>query len=325
MPFRRRRPPGAGAKLALSARPRMGMGRSRTLTRTVTKRKKKRRTKTHVAGMNGSMSSTRLGRRFFKSGGVLAKQVVHKQTVATSLGNFTLSSIGKQQVLQLPILTAADLISIRTLANGGVATDNQLKLFLYESKQKIHLRNQHNALVTVLIYDISTKSVPLGSSMDSPTEAWETGLQNMGLAVNHSLNIHQTPSFSPEFRRFFKIQKVTKVLMEAGQQHEHSVYMGTNRLVDTTAVGTGGITSMPGLTSWCMIVHYGSLAHETAITTTVSYTAARLDYTVFKSTVFAFPESELPTYTLTNGLATAFIDADMMGENQDVDLDPNNA
>lgn len=317
--FKRRRPL-VGAPL--SVRPRMGMGYSRTLTKTRT-RKKRKRVQTVAASMNGSSSFFKHGSRRVKSW--LQKKVLHRSVIASQNPSAATSGIGKQQVTQFSLLQRLSLDAMRTSVNNGVPTENALKLFIYQSKQKIHIRNQHNSLVTMLIYDIMTKQRPSAATLDSPAEAWEKGFLDIGMAAGHSLNVHQTPSFSAEFRMYFKIKKVTKVLMEAGQQHEHTVRQNVNRLVDTTTTGSGAFLSLPGLTSWVMIVHYGSLAHETASPALVTYSTATLDFVQFQSDTYGGLSDDLPSYVLTNNLANTALNLDFMGENQDADIDPSNA
>lgn len=317
--FKRRRP-AVGAPLG--ARPRMGMGYSRTLTKTQT-RKKRKRMQTVRASLNGSDSYCTHGSRRTRS--FLQKKVLHRSTISSINPSAATSGVGKQQVTQFSMLNRDDLIAMRTAVNLGVATEGAMKLFMYQSKQKIHLRNQHNSLVTALIYDITTKSRPSSSILDTPAEAWERGFIDSGLLAGHSLNVHQTPSFSAEFRMLFKIQKVTKVLLEAGQQHEHTVRQNVNRLVDTTVIGNASLVSLPGFTSWVMVVHYGGLAHETATPASVTFTSSTLDFVQFKADTYGAVPNALPTYTLTNNLAFTALNLDFMGENQDADIDPSNA
>lgn len=325
IPFKPRRP--THTRSALRRSPRLAAKLARSRTRTITKTKRKRKHNRSVkAGINGSTSFCRLGRRPRRGATArIAKTMGHRRTIADSRAGNSVCAIGKQQIMQFALTTAADLGVIRTAANAAVSTTNALKLYMFESKQKIHLRNQHNSLVTALIYDLTSKRVPFAAAVDTPQEAWERGLTDMGLAAGHSLNIHQTPQFSAEFRRHFNVQKVTKVLMEAGQQHEHSVFSGINRMVDTTELGDNAVSSMPGLTTWCMIVHYGSLAHETAAPSTVTYSPNTIDFAVFKADTWTYLESALPSYVLTNGLATTAVDLDMMGETGDADVNTVNA
>lgn len=290
-------------------------GRTRTAVRT---KKKKRGPRVVRASMNGSTSFTRLGRRRFRRFGSLAKAVAHVRALATTSSGAVTAAQSKQGATQFGLLIGSDLVAIRTAANAGVATENELKLFIHSSRCKLHLRNQSNSLCTALIYDITTKRQPFATSFDTPYEAWQKGMTDMALA-GHEGNIHQVPNFSSEFRRFFSIAKVTKVLMEAGQQHEHTQIHGFNRLFNTTTVGAGPYQSYPGVTSWVMVVFYGSLGHESATAGNVGFTPITLDYAHFKEDKFSYIETTLPSYTFTNGLP-AVVDFDMMGENQDADV-----
>lgn len=328
VPFKRRR---YQRNAAVSAPRRLPKNyRSRTATNTRTRRKKKR-VKFHGSGQNGSMSSTQIGSNRWKTTGIggFAKKVLNVQARAVSTGTSIGSSVGKQQVAVFTLNSAAELIALRTAANGGIDTLNDLKLYMYNNRNRMHIRSAHNSLVTLTIYDVVTKPArfgTIGSSFDQPAEAWEKGLMDTGLAAGHSLNVNQTPSFSPEFRRHYTIVATNKVLLEPGQQHEHTVYHKLNRQLDTTDFATSGIQSVPGITSHVMLVWHGSLEHETATPTTVTYTAATLDLVQFTEAKWGYVKGEaLRTYTLVNNLATTIVDGDFMGEDQDADISPINA
>jgi len=278
------------------------------------------------SGQNGSTSTCHLGRSGWGTRGTaaLAKKVINKKKVATQAASNMSSTVGRQGVVVYTLNGINDLVALRTAANATVATEADIKLFMHESKNKFHLRSAHNSLITLTIYDIETKRQPMASAYDDPLEAWEKGLQDMGLAVGHSLNINQTPSFSAEFRRWFRIKGTTKVLMEPGQQHEHTVYHKINRQVDTTAFGLGNLHAA-GLTTHCMFVFHGSLAHETAAPATVTYTAATIDVATFREQTFGFITQSPTSYGLTSTLPVVLVNGDMMGENQDADVDPMNA
>lgn len=331
IPFNRRRPGrpagGRGYTGAASAPRRLPKNRMRSRTRTRTMQKRKRRVKHFVgAGLNGSGSMCHIGTRSWKTKGVgsLAKKVLGRQVISESNARNATSAIGKQGITLYAMLTTAELTAISTAANAGVVTGNPVKPFVFECKSKLHVRNQHNSLVTMIVYDLMAKRQSPSTAFDNPEECWERGLTDAGVAAGHSLNVGQTPSFSAEFRRYWRIKQTTKVLLEPGQQHEHTVYHKINRVLDSTAWAITP-TSVVGLTTYTMIVFYGSLAHETATPTTVSFTAATLDIAQFVEKKFGYITHVGDTYTLTNTLPTTFLDADMMGENQDADVNPINA
>jgi len=296
---------------------RIGRGRSRTQTRT--KQKRKKGYVTNNASGNASSSTTRMGRR---ARGVtrLMKRVIGKQADYRNASAQLVSTTGKQGVFGFAFNTPADMRALKLASQGGVATDNTTNLFVYDSKQRFHLKNQSNHLVKMTLYDIRMKRMATASAWDTPIKAWTKGLTDMGAAADHYQQISQTPTFSPEFRHSYQILSTTNVNLEPGQQHEHSIYQLMNRKFETTVFDGSAFLSLPGMTTHLLVVFHGSLGHESATPGTVTFMAATLDYAFTFERKFGWVPQALPAYTLTSTLPTALIDPDHMGDSGDADV-----
>lgn len=333
VPFTRKRPypfrPGGGSTTALSAPPRMGRrvrprnARSYTQTKTQTKPKFGRVT-TH--GDNASFSKNLIGSIGVPRGlrGIY-RQLAAPQTVVDNASGAYASTTGTQRVI---VLSSAAMFT-NTMLNGIKAsiasTDRAVRFFLRTGRVKLTLRNQTNCNARVSIYDLLTSSSAPSSALDTPLEVWEKGLADYGGTFT-PITIGATPFKSPEFRRQFKIHKVTTLSMEPGQQHEHTVYHKYNRLIDSNQFDNWTTTlSIKGLTRWTMFVFHGSLVHESASSNVVTYAPVTLDYAVHREYSYSWIEKAVPSLSATDNLAKTLIDPDQMGETGDADVNVNTA
>lgn len=327
VPFRRRRPNfykkrGAplrrGPRVGPRYRRRNGAG-----AMTATKKRQSRLGQAHKTGDNSSISATHIGwaRRVSK---MLLNKLMGHNIIQNNDSGYSVSGQGRQKLLNLRFLDRTDLEAIKVAANAGVTTENDVSLFLKSCKMRVHLRNQSNSLAKALIYDISTFNSGYSATIDTPGEAWDFGFSDMG-TTNQSERVGATPFASAEFRKGYRINKVTYVPLEAGQQHEHTVTKHMNWFVNSTKWANTAAQNVRGLTHFVMVVWHGCLAHDNTPGTSITYTPVRMDYATFKQYNFAYLSNNKPTYTLTDNLPTTLVDLDMMGENQDADVDPANA
>jgi len=319
IPFRRRRPPArarTAAPLRMGLRVRTKLGSN---TRVATTRKPRQLGKASITGKNTSVSYTTVGRSKPISRMLLNKLMGHNVIQENSSTN-TSSTQGLQGIAETRMLDRTDLEKIKLAANGGVATENDVQLFLKTCKLRYYIRNQSNQPVKMTIYDIATRNTGYTSTIDTPTEAWNFGYNDMGTA-SQSLTIGATPHQSAEFRRQFIITKVTNVPMEAGQQHEHLVTKNMNWFVNSTKWANTSAQCVKGLTFFSLFVFHGALGHESLTPGTVSFMPVRMDVAVFRKYQFAYLTQNKPTYTLADTLPKTIVDWDFMGENQDIDAD----
>lgn len=254
---------------------------------------------------------------------LLYKKVQGRKTLVNVTSSSTNSTQGVQAVQERQIFTRSQLDDIKTAALGG-ADNNDCKLYLGYSKHQLTLKNQSNHVVTLTLYDYCFQKQPIGSSLDTAKEVWDKGFTDMGLTTQ-SAQVGNTPFASPDFRRYIKVKRAIRISMEPGQQHIHTCYRRLNRLVSSTIWDGSAFTSVPYLTTGILFSFYGSIGHESATPTTVTYMPARVDWVVKEEYTYGFLPNPKPAYTYTNGLSTTVADFDHMGESGDADVNDMNA
>lgn len=97
-------------------------------------------------------------------------------------------------------------------------------------KGEIRMTNQMNASVQVVIYDVVNRR-DMDSSQPSPLSAWDTGISQSGgtsVTTKGYNNLNCTPFESPLFVALYKVVKVTRLTLSAGQGHVHKVNLQQN-------------------------------------------------------------------------------------------------
>lgn len=302
-------------------RPKTMIGRS---SRTMTKTKYRSTAgKVKKTGNNSSVSYTNYGKYTKLNKSIWAKTTGHSIRELMASGS-SISTQGTQQLFSPNLFPKSDLDQLKLDANSNVATGNDVTMLLKKAKLKVHFKNQSNVMSHVSIYDVCTINPGFVTAIDSPSEAWDYGFNDMGTPSQSSV-IGATPYGSAEFRKLFRITKVTKLKMEPGEEHEHVVKKNMNWIVHSTKWDNQTTANVKGLTYFCLVVFHGSLAHDTANPSSVTYAPVRIDFSYRRQYNYAFISNNKPTYNLADALPKTIVDLDFMGEDQDKDLDPTNA
>lgn len=318
VPYRPRwkRPPLTGLKKG--ARPRLGM-RVRRGSRTQARMRRRLYGTGKRIGPNSSMSFFRFGRRWMsRFVKMLYKKVQSRQVDCFHTTATASSGTGQQGIHEWSSLKGNELIRLKTTANRGVTTDNNIRLFIGHVKRRMLYRNQTNTVCKLTLYEIVYKRQASITTIDEPNESWAKGYTDF-LLTNQHLEVGNTPFNSPEFRTYFYVKKVIVVNLEPGQQHEHTVIHRINRIVDSTMWDQSQSIFQKDLTSWTMAVFHGSLGHESATPSTISYVPITLDMSCHSEIHFGFIEQNQPGYRYTAAIPKTVADFDFMGEADDVD------
>lgn len=319
---KRRRPiPDPAAPLRMGRRVRVKLtSGSSTKTKQTTRMKKPKIRKT---GENSTFSQNVIRSRASRIGR-LYRQLSVPQVIQNSVTGRIESGVGQQNVDEVSINAVAELVAMKNTVTGG-ATNRNAKMFLRTCKMKTLFRNQANSMTKLTIYDIVLKNNPGAGATVSPRAAWEKGMLDNGFASNNFRIVDSTPFRSREFTYQYGVNAVTTVDLEAGQQHEHTVYYKYNRLFDTVHFENHG-NAIPRFTRFVMWVVRGSLAHETATPTSITYTNNGVDVSVIKEFSYAWIAPPAASNYVNNvSFPTTFVNLDQMGEGGDVDNDPVNA
>lgn len=315
VPFRKRKAP-TGAPVRLGRRVRPRMARSFTFTRT---QKKKRGGRVLSHGDNQSSSYTVFGkRRMSRFDRLMYRKIVSPQTQFINGSGKLNSDQGRQFIHNAAFMRKGTLTAMETAAAGG-ATNVPVKLFLKSGKVTYRFRNQSNTNCKMSIYDIGWKRNSVSAALDDPGECWQKGLTDFGVSATFSQTVGQTPYRSPEFNQYCYTKKVTTVSLEPGQQHDHTVYHLYNRVVDTIEFQNNVGLSVAHLTRYLMVVFHGTLGHESATSTTVTYMPITIDYAFSEEYTYGWIEKTTRSMGGADALPTAVADFDFMGEAGDVD------
>lgn len=291
--------------------------------RTVTKRKQRRTNKIVRHGDNSSASFTSMGSRWSAGLKTLYRKVLGRQNVSDQGWGSKLSAYGTQETAEYRYFEKSSLDAMTTAANGGVSTNNAVRLFIGNISVKTYFKNQSNAVGKLMIYDIVFKKSTPTTSLDDGRELWAKGYTDFGAgAVSR---IGATPAQSSEFRNYCMIKRVTTVDLEPGQQHTHVLSRSINKVYDSTLWANNVGQSIGWLTGSVMYVWHGSLAHESAATGTVTFTEMRLDFAISQEYNYGYVEKNVPSYTILNTYPSTLVDPDLMGESGDVDANLINA
>lgn len=274
---------------------------------------------------NASLSSTRYGYPMSRIAKMLYRKTAGRRTFYNNGSGSILTQTGKQTVQFSNTLAQLDLAAVKT-ALEPTAGANNVKIFFGYVKQKHTFKNQSNHVAVLTMYDLSTKRYAQTSSFDSPTELWDKGIIDAGGANDTRSIPNATPFQSPEFRRYFRTHKVTKIYLEPGETHEHTVYRRINRVANSTEWDLNTLAYIPGMTTTLMWAVYGSIGHEATVgdanPTNVTYMPCRIDYIVANEyNCVVVPGSANSYATIQNLSTTAPANWDFMAENDDVDGD----
>lgn len=151
----------------------------------------------------------------------------------------------------------------------GTGPSRTLNMYLESCTSRYVITNTTNTPITMWIYDIVAKR-DTGTDED-PSKAWVNGLANQKVA-----GTTPTPSYptATPFRvdavnQMYSIKKVSKVPMQIGTEHVHTVSLRPNRIVHgallremSSGGGTNSIQRFAGLTHYTLIVILGQAGYS---------------------------------------------------------------
>lgn len=329
-PRRRLQPPGYSMDLAgnIKKLPSYGLGNAPSAVQVANRPKSKYGQIVRVSE-NASLSSTRYGYPMSRVTKLMYRKSEGRRTFYSNNATSLLTLTGRQSLGFFNALGQGELATIKTTLDPTAGTNN-LKIFLGYIKQKVTFKNQSNHVACLTMYDLNGRRVALSSSLDSPIEAWEKGISDMGGGTAQPYIPNSTPFQSPEFRRLFNTIKVTKIYLEPGETHEHTIYRRINRVYNSTVWDNQTLGVVPGITSLLFYTVYGSIGHEATTgdtnPATVTYMPCRIDMIhQWEFNAAVVPASQPSYSTTTNLITTAPVNWDFMAEAGDVDGDCVNA
>ena len=140
---------------------------------------------------------------------------------------------------------ANDLQQLFSAVTGGNLTN---RMFLQSVSCELYLQNQSNSNIKVQIYDIiARRDQTVSSTCFDPTNAFTLGLADEGTYTPSNVGV--LPFSSRIFTQYFKVCKVTHLLMSEGQTHVHRIRFSPNRILNQE-LETLSVGNIEGLTCY---------------------------------------------------------------------------
>lgn len=162
------------------------------------------------------------------------------------------------------------------------------RLYLDHIKCVYRFKSACNMDQTITIYNVvNRRDVQDSTSVHNPVADWTQGLANQvpsGVTAPAQSLIPplsfpgETPFRSSLFTQNFKIAKVTKFVMGAGQEHDHTIRLRVKRAFNREF--TNGYAEYAHLSHWVIVVCEGPIVQSAATSTEVSIGAGEVSYVV---------------------------------------------
>lgn len=216
-----------------------------------------------------------------------------------------------------------------TPANQGAAgnpTAATRRMMVESVRCKITMKNNTVAPIDVTLYDIVPKrDDPRVIDGIKPNFRWQSGVTSeavtiVGRPANQNAQGIAFPGAKPfqsqEFCQWFTVKKVTHFVLGAGSEHLHYITIKPKYLMNRA--GTIGENIFRGLSTYCMAVVRGPIAHDAAPgPTNISYAACVLDYVVETQYKFRSMEKNRTAYQQYSSLPTSLTTPQVVLEETD--------
>lgn len=233
-------------------------------------------------------------------------------------GSIALDARSSQQKFYTPVtmFDVADITSMMSCNGISYLTNPTLRLNYESCSSELTFTNMTDANIRVTLFDIVARR----DSSDKP----ETNLTGAVTAEQDpgSEGSYSYP-FSPftvdSFTQFFKVLKMTHIVLATGQTHVHRIHYAPNKVINGTSVlnGPAGIDNLKGLTCFTMIQLVGVPAISATDDTLSSTSIPKLSVCWKTSYRYGFISNNVTRLDLNTNLEE--INPDIM----EIDGDPN--
>jgi len=223
------------------------------------------------------------------------------------------ATVGRQSINTVMYLCNQSDLQNQFSAAGSNPTGRWL---INNCSAYIEMHNQANVGAKIWIYDVMCKQ----DGAVAPNTDWVTGFEtDEGGAVGSATYPFATPNQSVQFKKNWKIHKVTRVELDAGSSHVHKVSYSVNKVMSKDRyekVAANGVYA--GYTMATMVVTLGSLDNDQQAKTQVSYGLTAVNIYVKRIHRFSFSAQNVTQVNASTTLPTAFTVAESaMAEDTD--------
>lgn len=256
-----------------------------------------------VDGQGGSRSKFTYGKRKLPKGYRSTWKALAKNYLQLNGSSRLAGSVGVQTPYVLVnMFTQSDLNTI----NGRLNSGNKTNRILYHSvSASAYITNQDQGNVIFEIYDCIARRDLAAANVADPVTAWENSYVDQGGANTDYKFVGTTPFSSDLFTQYFKVCKITHVILGQGQMHQHQIHFAPKRLVDAEYIQYMQ-NGAKGLTCFSFIVARGAPYNDNTTKTTVSTGQVSLDIVFQKQYKYTYISDTTTNWQGTNSLPASF-------------------
>lgn len=191
---------------------------------------------------------------------------------------------------------------LTTLMGKLPASNSTNLLILRGAWSKGMITNMHQGPVKLIYYDCIARR----DGDDNAQSAFNTGLSDQSGTTVDGTTLGVTPYKSQYFNQFWRIAKVTTVILDPGATHIHYVKARVNRVIRNEYLGQTPALYLRGLTYYTLVVAHGVPANDATTTTTISTGVVALDAVTVAGYDFTYDANYKQVSSLSANVATSF-------------------
>lgn len=182
-----------------------------------------------------------------------------------------------------------------------ISTSDTLRFLVKSVSAEIEYTNQCKGNVRLKIYDVVARRDLNTASNSTPANAWANNYAQEGGNNSDYKIVGTTPFSNSMFTKFYKVRKITNVLLAQGQTHCHKVFIRANAVINKDTLDEIEY-GLKGITRFTMVVVHGCPYNDTEEETKVSTGDVAVDYIVRKSYKYTYVDDSSVNYSVTNAL-----------------------
>jgi len=155
-------------------------------------------------------------------------------------------------------LTMSSSFNATDLASMFQSTNATCRTLVESVTQNDLYRNQSNNDCFLTIYDVvARRDMSSVTGHYTPNNAWYFGATDTGMTSLQTFIPGATPFAVPEFVQYFKVVKVSHIILPAGGCHNHRIHYEPNRKISRELIADNNV-NVKDLTMYSMAVIYGA-------------------------------------------------------------------
>ena len=167
-------------------------------------------------------------------------------------------------------------------------------------------RNQSNNDAYLTLYDIvARRDMNSADANKDPVTCWVNGVIDTGVAASMVNQVNSTPFQAPKFCQFYKVLRVTHIILPAGGTHDHRVNISPMRLVNNEIWQDS--YNCRNLSYYTMAVNYGAPDNDVTTKTNVTSGSSQIDYMQTKQYRYTYLQDSTTANYFNNSLPTTGI------------------